>query len=173
MKLKPYIISLFIVSITAFLGSYFTKENVNSEWYSCIKSTITPPNIIFPIAWTIIYILLFFCFSISIQKKYTNIISLLILIFILHVLWCYTFFTVKNVNVSLYIIVLINILNIITLQQSYKNKDKTLSILLLPHFIWIIFATLLNSTTLNKDCLSYQRKPIVWIENSNSFVQEN
>ena len=52
------IISSIAIISTAFIGSQFTKSNVNIQWYECIKPNITPPKYIFPIVWTILYILL-------------------------------------------------------------------------------------------------------------------
>ena len=54
-RLPAYLISFSIVIIIALISSYFTKAAVNSAWYECIKSKITPPKIVFPIVleWNI------------------------------------------------------------------------------------------------------------------------
>lgn len=52
------IISSIAIISTAFIGSQFTKSHVDTQWYECIKPNITPPKYIFPIVWTILYILL-------------------------------------------------------------------------------------------------------------------
>ena len=43
------IISILSIILTSYLGSKFTKSNVNNDWYDCIKPSITPPKYIFPI----------------------------------------------------------------------------------------------------------------------------
>jgi tryptophan-rich sensory protein len=57
------LISAFSIILTSYIGSIFTRKNVNTKWYDCIKPIITPPNYVFPIVWTILYILLFFVFK--------------------------------------------------------------------------------------------------------------
>ena len=52
------IISVSSILLTIILGKNFTRTNTNTLWFRCIKSDITPPNYIFPIVWTILYILL-------------------------------------------------------------------------------------------------------------------
>ncbi|MBK2005765.1 tryptophan-rich sensory protein [Francisella orientalis] len=43
-----------LIAIGGVIGS-FTKPEI-STWYSTLhRSTLTPPNYVFPIAWTILY----------------------------------------------------------------------------------------------------------------------
>ena len=52
------IISIISILSVVFFGNKFTKSNVNTKWYKCIRSDLTPPNYVFPIVWTFLYILL-------------------------------------------------------------------------------------------------------------------
>ena len=57
---KILIICFIIVYLVAFIGSIFTSSAVNSQWYSSIKPSITPPNYVFPIVWNILFFLIAF-----------------------------------------------------------------------------------------------------------------
>ena len=65
LNIKVLIISLVIVFLVAFIGSLFTDTG---DWYESIKPSITPPNFVFPIAWTILFILI----ALSLYTAWTN-----------------------------------------------------------------------------------------------------
>lgn len=146
-----YIISFITVLITALLGSYFTSKSSNSEWYKCIKPrNLTPPSYIFPIVWTVLYILLFLAFANALNIKYVPIIVLFIVMFILHIVWCYFYFGIKQISSAAIIIVFMIMINIaIICLAIYKNKMH-LAKMLIPHLLWISFACMLNILSLAK-----------------------
>jgi tryptophan-rich sensory protein len=146
-----YIIAFVSVLITAILGSYFTSKSTNSEWYKCIKPrALTPPNYVFPIVWTVLYILLVLAFANALKLKYKPIIILFILLFILHIVWCYFYFFKKNISSAAIIIVFLIIVNIAIVGLAiYKNQNH-LANLLIPHLLWIAFACILNILSLKK-----------------------
>ena len=88
--MHEYLISAAAVATTSIVGGYFTKKTVKSEWYKCIKPRkFTPPNIIFPIVWTVLYFTIFLALADSIREKYTDINILISLSLVLNVAWCY------------------------------------------------------------------------------------
>ena len=146
-----YIIAFITVLITALIGSYFTSKSSNSEWYKCIKPrNLTPPNYVFPIVWTVLYILLFLAFANALNIKYVPIIVLFVLMFILQIMWCYFYFSVKNIPNAAIIIVFMILVNIAIIGLAmYKNKIH-LAKMLIPHLLWITFACILNILSLKK-----------------------
>lgn len=148
----PYFISLLSVTTTSLAGSYFTSKSTGTDWYSCVKTSITPPNIVFPIAWTFLYVLLFFHLANHIQKKQQSLIFLMYLVLILHVLWCYVFFYLRQTISAFYIICILNIVNFIILYLLVTKKEYRDIGLFLPHVIWILFASVLNYLSSKKKC---------------------
>ena len=139
------IISSFSIISSAYLSSKFTKSNTNNNWYNCIKSNITPPNYIFPVVWTILYILLIKVFKDILDSKNKLLITLFVINLLLNISWTYFYFGQKDIKNAFIIILLILITSMIIL---YKNKNNKL--LYLPYVLWIGFATYLNYLSIDK-----------------------
>ncbi len=142
------IISLLIVYSTAVIGSLFTSNQVNSEWYQEIRPSITPPNYVFPIVWNILYLLISISIALSYyyskNKKDKIKISFLFGVnLLLNILWSYSYFQLHNVKLAFFIILLILASIILLLYKTHKI-NKLSSYLLIPYLLWILFATLLN-----------------------------
>ena len=120
----------------------------DSLWYySLNKSPLTPPEAVFPIVWTILYIMiaisLFFYIKDGFRQE--KIIPLVIFItqIILNLLWTPVFFESHDIKLAFFIIIALIILVFINIILFYK-KSKTAAFLLSPYFLWLIFASYLN-----------------------------
>ncbi|MEM3405781.1 MAG: TspO/MBR family protein [Candidatus Pacearchaeota archaeon] len=146
-KIFIFFFILFIVFSVAFIGSVFTSSSVKTEWYESIKPGITPPNFIFVIVWNILFFLisLSIYFSwISSNKNEKKIILIVYGInFFLNILWTFIYFVLKNPLLSFFEIIFLFFSIIILIKVSYKI-NKVSSYLLIPYFLWIIFASYLN-----------------------------
>lgn len=142
---KILIISLVIVYLVAFLGSIFTTKTVSSDWYTLNKPSITPPSYIFPIVWNILFFLLALSiyFSWKNLKNKKNIIILFGINLILNLVWSVFFFGMKNPSYAFIDLILlwISILSLIIF--NWKNS-RISSYLLIPYFLWVTFAGILN-----------------------------
>ena len=110
---------------------------------NCIKSNITPPNYIFPIVWTILYILLIKVFKDILDSKNKLLIILFVINLLLNISWTYFYFGQKDIMNAFIIILLILATSMIIL---YKNNK----LLYLPYIMWIGFATYLNYLSIDK-----------------------
>ncbi|MBU0585942.1 tryptophan-rich sensory protein, partial [Candidatus Micrarchaeota archaeon] len=57
-NLKIAFVCILAVGITAYFGSLFTAPSIASGWYEIIKPDIAPPNFVFPIVWTVLYLMI-------------------------------------------------------------------------------------------------------------------
>ena len=146
-NINAYGIGFVSVFITSFLGSYFTKKSVKSEWYKSKRTNITPPSYVFPIAWTILYILLGIVLGKSILLQENIVTVLLFISLILHVTWCYLYFYKKDLKNAFTNILLILGIGFI---MAFLSKDITIIKLLIPYISWITFASALNYDSLDK-----------------------
>lgn len=100
------------------------------------------PSWIFPIVWSILYILMGISSYIVFKKK--SIIPKIYLIQLLfNYLWVFIFFTFKQFTLSFIWIIILIILVIIMIKKFYQI-DKTAGYLQIPYLIWLIIAAILN-----------------------------
>lgn len=146
-KIFKFFYSAVAVLLTAYICSQFTHAGIVS-WYDDLpRPPLTPPNMVFPIMWSIIYGLLIFATLIVLlkpdgkERRKAN--NLFILQLLLQILWCYVFFAQGYLGLGLLIIIL---LDIAVFRQIvvYAKISKPASWLLYPYYLWLIFATFLN-----------------------------
>ena len=115
------------------------------DYNDLIKPTLSPPGIVFPIAWTIIYLLIGISYTLLKEKgevpKETKQLYYTQLIF--NYLWTFIFFVFRLRLLSVLWIIILDVLVIVMTYQFYK-QNKLSGILLIPYILWLIFATYLN-----------------------------
>lgn len=150
-KLKTYIKSILLPVIIGGIVGLIISSSI--DYNSLQKPPLSPPSILFPIVWTILYILMGISYgrlkTNLLTDKKTNLIYYLQLAF--NALWPIIFFLLKWRLFAVMWIVLLVILVIIMIIKFY-NKNKTAGLLQIPYLLWTLFATYLNIATyiLNK-----------------------
>jgi len=137
---------LTLIAIGGVIGS-FAKPEI-STWYSTLhRSTLTPPNYIFPIAWTILYGIIGACgwliWRASSFPKLKALKTLYVIQLILNWSWTPFFFRYHLTGLSLLILGAMDIL-VATLILLAYSKIRSLSLLMTPYLFWILFASYLN-----------------------------
>ena len=157
MKKRYFIIPIITIAVCLFMG-YLAGISVkadNFSWYNSLnRSPLNPPNIIFPIAWSILYVLMGISIAIiinkyideedlEIKKNIKNYIFLFIIQFILNMFWTYIFFGLKSPLFGFIEIIILDILIIITIIK-FKTISKAASYILIPYVLWCLFASYLT-----------------------------
>jgi benzodiazapine receptor len=129
-----------------FLG-HITQANIDT-WYGALdKSNLTPPAIVFPVVWSILYAMIalsgWSLWQQRQQPKAKIALGFFSAQMILNWSWSPLFFNFHLIALSFYCIILIALLTLITIFLT-KNKFKLSSIMLVPYFIWLLFASYLN-----------------------------
>ena len=144
---KILIISLIMVYLVAFIGSLFTSPVTDSAWYESIKPSITPPNWVFPIVWNILFFLIAISLYISwisakkIEKK--KIVLVFGINFILNIFWSVLYFGLKNPSLAFFELIVLWFSILIMILVTCRI-NKIASYLLVPYFLWVSFAGVLN-----------------------------
>ena len=149
-KNKNYFyLTIWIVALIAIGGAIgsLTKPEISS-WYSNLnRSNLTPPNYVFPVAWTILYGIIGTCGWLIWHRqsfsKLTAIKNLYVTQLILNWSWTPLFFHYHLKGLSLVALVAMDILVGTIIWLAYK-KTKAASLLMIPYLSWITFATYLN-----------------------------
>ncbi len=141
---KKLIISILIPSVLGFIGSLV--GNVQNGFQGIVKPSFTPPEIVFPIAWIILYILMGISTYLILESKGQNKEKALILYgvqLILNASWTYFFFNLNWFLFSFILVIIILILVIYMIKEFHKINPLA-AYLQLPYVLWLIFAAILS-----------------------------
>ena len=134
-----------IILLPWFIGGFIFRSD--TTFYKSInKPVFAPPSILFPIVWTILYILI----GISIYLIYKNnsykdtpdYNKSLLINYFSNQIFSFLFFTLKSPFLALIDTVIVLISSLFLYYES-KELNKTSAKLLIPYIIWNIFATIL------------------------------
>ena len=115
------------------------------DYNSLEKPFLAPPSILFPIVWTILYILMGVSYGLLETKDLLDSRAKIIYYVQLFVnaLWSIFFFTLKWRLFAFIWILLLAFLVILMVVEFYK-KNKTAGLLQIPYLLWTLFALYLN-----------------------------
>lgn len=141
----------FILTLgTAYIASSASK-NAAQIYEDLEKPFFAPPSWVFPIVWTILYILMAYALyrvwvlkksGVSTKKAVTYYFIQLALNF----LWPILYFTLRLRGLAFLVLIILVVFIILTTIEFFK-KDKLAGILFIPYLIWSIFALVLNFAT--------------------------
>ena len=142
-KLKVYIKSILLPVIVGGVVGLIIAPSMD---YGELKQPpLSPPSIVFPIVWTILYILMGISQGILKSKNLdtyeTNQIYYWQLGF--NALWSIFFFTLKWRLFAFIWIIVLAILVILMIIRFYR-RDKLAGLLQIPYILWVLFASYLN-----------------------------
>ena len=142
-KFKIYAKSILIPLIIGGIVGIIISNSI--DYNSLQKPPLSPPSILFPIVWTILYILMGISYAI-LESKSLNTIQTKLIYYIqlfVNAMWSIFFFTLKWRLFSFVWIIFLDILVIIMIYNFYK-KDKVSGLIQIPYLLWILFASYLN-----------------------------
>lgn len=147
--MKRSIVITISIVICLFIGvtaSYLQSDSITS-WYPLLEtSPLSPPNVVFPIVWTILYILMGISIGLVINSghpKRTLALLIFIMQLMLNFLWSVAFFFMQNPFVGLIDILLLDIFVIAYVLISH-SISRVSAWLCVPYLIWLALATHLN-----------------------------
>lgn len=143
-NLKKLIIN---ITLPLLLGTIVGFLSGSSNGYQeFIKPSFAPPGIVFPIVWTILYILMgisAYIITNSNSNNKKNAIKTYYISLVINLLWSFLFFKFKLILLSA-IWILLLIYFVILMIIKYFAIKKVAGLLQLPYLLWLIFAFILN-----------------------------
>ena len=143
-KIKPYVISVLIALITGTLSAILTKGSM-SLYEEIITPPIAPPSILFPIVWTVLYVLMgigaaMICTdkAAPAQKKEKALRVYALSLFV-NFTWSLIFFNLRAFFFAFLWLALLFALIVATIVR-YSKINKTAAYLQLPYLLWVAFA---------------------------------
>jgi tryptophan-rich sensory protein len=110
--------------------------SVNSDIDSII------PKWIFPVVWTILYILMGIS-SYLIYEKIDKIPDIYVIQLILNLLWSFVFFKFRWFTFA-FIWILVLFITVLRMIKEFRSIDKKAGNLQIPYAIWLVVAAILN-----------------------------
>ena len=109
------------------------------------KPPLSPPAFLFPIVWTILYLLMGISYGRLKSKGIVdeNINKVYYIQLILNALWPIFFFAF-NWRLFSFLWIIALIISVIAMIKEFYSKDKISGYLQIPYLIWLVFAAYLN-----------------------------
>ena len=145
-KVKPYVFSILLALTVVGLSALATANNMNI-YDKITMPPLSPPGWLFPVVWTILFILMgisaaLIFVSDSAQKESALFVYAVSLA--LNFTWSILFFNMQAFILSFIVLVGLWVSIIITIVK-YFTIDKTAAWLQMPYLIWVTFAGYLNA----------------------------
>ena len=136
---KSILVPVILGGIVGFIISGFIDYNTLE------KPFFAPPSFVFPIVWSILYVLMGISYGILKSNSLvdSSIRSIYYLQLFFNLLWPIAFFVLKWRLFSFIWILILVVLIVIMIIRFY-NKNKLSGLLQIPYLLWTIFATYLN-----------------------------
>ncbi len=146
-KIKTYAISILIPLAVGTISALLTMGNMDI-YDSVATPPLSPPGILFPIVWTLLYILMGvsaarICLSGALTaKKQLSMVPYGASLFF-NFFWSIFFFNLQWFFFSFLWLLMLLIFIILTIVR-YRKIDRTAAYLQIPYAVWVTFAGYLN-----------------------------
>lgn len=140
------ILSLFLCYGVAWISSVFTETSIDS-WYSQLKKPFwTPPNLVFPIVWTILYGMIGLSFWLILCEPRAYKLKVFVSFFLqllANGLWTFFFFYLESPKLG-FIMILVLMCAIVWNMYTFHSYSRLATWLLAPYLLWVLYASTLN-----------------------------
>jgi translocator protein len=147
MRLRLPIVTALIVLLLGIASGWFSNSGFGNAWFDgLLKPAFMPPGWVFPVAWTILYLLIGFAFGLILETSHvlrSRAILLFVAQLLLNYAWSPVFFALHQPVRAFAIIVLMLILTALA-ALDFRRIRPLAAWLLAPYVAWLLFATALN-----------------------------
>lgn len=127
----------------------FTRDDVDTWYRGLLKPDLNPPDLVFPIVWTTLYVLMAISGWILWNRRHHPEGKLCLTLFVMQTLinwaWSFLFFELHLLGFSFAWILGLILLMAVLILKSWTHA-RTASLLLFPTLLWISFASYLNGS---------------------------
>ncbi len=147
-KIKPYVISILIALGVGGLSALFTSGNMNI-YDRIVEPPLSPPGVLFPIVWTVLYTLLGISSALVYVKgkeediDISGALGIYLLQLAVNFFWSIIFFNMRAFLFAFIWIILLWILIIVMIKRFYEISPLA-AYLQIPYLLWVTFAAYLN-----------------------------
>ncbi|RKD30711.1 TspO/MBR family protein [Lacrimispora algidixylanolytica] len=143
---KRKLIVFILIPLAVGLVSGILSKNSMTMYNSLNQPALSPPGWIFPVVWTILYILMgvsSYLIATSPSLKKQEALLLYAIQLFLNFIWSPIFFGLGNYFLAFLVLVLLWYV-IVKMIRAFFRIDPTAALLQIPYLLWITFAGYLN-----------------------------
>jgi tryptophan-rich sensory protein len=136
---------VFVVGVVG-IGWLIGATNLPGEWYAALaKPGFVPPNWAFPVAWTILYIMIAVAGWRTFRREPSGrAMQVWAAQLALNFVWSPAMFTMHQIGAALVILICLFVA-IVTYISLEMSRDRLAAALFVPYAAWVAFAGLLNA----------------------------
>ena len=146
-KLRPYIFWILLAEGVGLLAGLLTRDATAIYGATINKPPLSPPAIVFPIVWTVLYALMGIGaarVAISPDRRPDDFaLNLFIIQLIVNFFWSLFFFNAQVFGFAAFWLILLWLLVLLMIFAFFK-VDRLAAWLQVPYLIWLTFAAYLN-----------------------------
>ncbi len=147
-KILVYVLFIVVIEALGFSVGMMTREGTQIYAETINKPPLSPPGILFPIAWTILYGLMGFAGArIFLAQAGTarNVgLALFAVQLVLNLAWCFIFFGARNFGAALVELICM-LVAVVAMVFFFWKCDHVAALSQIPYILWLCFATYLNA----------------------------
>ena len=155
-NIKTYIISIAITLSVGGLSGFLIKDSI-PKYESLNLPALAPPSILFPIVWTVLYVLMGISAAMVYQSaikrtagsgsylssKGAQALFVYGLQLLVNFFWPILFFNLEMRLTAFYWLILLIFLVIVMIVK-FLEVDRTAALLQIPYLVWLFYASYLN-----------------------------
>lgn len=146
-KIVAICIWVFVIELISYFLGNAVQGDINTWYLSLEKSSLTPPAIVFPLVWSVLYLMIALSGWWLWEHRNHSSAKMCLLFFSIQMLlnwsWSPLFFYFHFIGMSVICILLLSFFTLITILKT-RHQFKLSSIMLMPYFLWLLFASYLN-----------------------------
>jgi len=146
--LRWAVVTVPFILLLGFTSARSVPTGSDNRWYAALaKPELTPPDWAFPVAWTIIYIMLGLALAMIIHARGSKLRGVALVLFAgqmaANLVWTPIFFGAHQISWSLIVIAAMFVLTLAT-ALAFSRIRTVAALLLVPYLCWIAFAAYLT-----------------------------
>lgn len=147
-KIIPLIVNIGLPLAIGFLINKILP-NIKKVYEQLEKPVFAPPSNIFPIVWTLLYILMGIAAYKIYALKYENIDSssamfVYYIQLLLNFFWSIIFFELQLYGLAFIELIVLMFFIFLTIKRFYDKGGKVPALLMTPYLVWTVYAGILN-----------------------------
>ena len=146
-KWKTYVFWILLAEAAGALSGWLSREGTAAFSETAVQPPLSPPALLFPIVWTILYLLMGIgAARISLSppsKERSRGLNLFIVQLVVNFFWSPIFFNARAYGFALIWLLILWVLVALMIRE-FNKVDKAAARLQIPYLLWLTFAAYLN-----------------------------